>query len=62
MSLHEKSLRTLELPVILDMLAAEAVNKVAKEAALSLRCFFSSHPAILTHSASPYDGVSRLNL
>ena len=35
--MHEKSLRTLELPAILEMLAAEAASGAAKEKALSLR-------------------------
>ena len=37
MTLHEKSLDTLELTAILDMLAAEAVCDAAKTAALALR-------------------------
>jgi DNA mismatch repair protein MutS2 len=36
MTLYEKSLKTLELPAILDMLAAEAVSGGAKAAALAL--------------------------
>ena len=37
MDLHEKSLRILELPAILDMLAAEAVSETAKQKAYALR-------------------------
>ncbi len=37
MTLYEKSLKTLELPVVLDMLAAEAVSAEAKQTALDLR-------------------------
>ena len=37
MDLFEKSLRILELPAALDMLAAEAVSEAAKDAALALR-------------------------
>ncbi len=43
MELHEKSLYTLELPAVLDMLAAQAVSDPAKERALALR------PAIDVH-------------
>jgi len=39
MTLHEKSLKVLELPSILEMLAAEAVSDAAKEKALELRPF-----------------------
>ena len=35
--LYEKSLRTLELPAVLDLLAAEAVSAPAKEKTLALR-------------------------
>ena len=37
MDLHEKSLRILELPVVLDVLAGEAVSETAKDAARELR-------------------------
>ena len=37
MEFHEKSLNTLELPVVLEMLAAEAVSQSAKERAAALR-------------------------
>ena len=37
MEFFEKSLRILELPAILEMLAAESVSEAAKEAALELR-------------------------
>ncbi|MDR1299306.1 MAG: endonuclease MutS2, partial [Oscillospiraceae bacterium] len=37
MTLYEKSLRTLELPAVLEMLAGEAVSEAAKEAARGLR-------------------------
>ncbi len=37
MTLHEKSLKTLELPAVLDRLAAEAVSSEARQAALDLR-------------------------
>jgi DNA mismatch repair protein MutS2 len=36
MTLYEKSLKTLELPTVLDMLAGEAVSAEAREAALQL--------------------------
>ena len=36
MDFYEKSLNTLELPAVLQMLAAEAVSDGAKEAALKL--------------------------
>ena len=35
--LYEKSIRTLELPAVLEMLAAEAVSPAAKEKVFSLR-------------------------
>ena len=35
--LSEKSLRTLELPAVLEMLAKECVSSIAKENALALR-------------------------
>ena len=34
---HEKSLITLELPAVLDMLAAQAVSETAKQNCLNLR-------------------------
>jgi len=37
MDFHEKSLNTLELPAVLDMLSAEAVSESAKERAAALR-------------------------
>ena len=36
MTLYEKSLKTLELPAVLEMLAGEAVSAEAKEAAVAL--------------------------
>ena len=36
MSFYEKSLQTLELPAVLQMLAGEAVSSGAKERALAL--------------------------
>ena len=49
MSFFEKSLTTLELPAVLQMLAAEAVGDSAKEAALAL-----------TPSTDPYEVKRRL--
>jgi len=43
MTLFEKSLRILELPEILEMLAAEAVSATAKDAALELRPYNDIH-------------------
>ncbi len=37
MTLYEKSLKTLELPAVLELLAAEAISAEAKQAAASLR-------------------------
>ena len=37
MDFYEKSLNTLELPIVLEMLAAEAVTEGGKEACLALR-------------------------
>ncbi len=37
MTLYEKSLKTLELPAVLELLAAEAISAEAKQAALDLR-------------------------
>ena len=37
MDLYEKSLKTLELPAVLEMLSREAVSRPAKEKALSIR-------------------------
>ena len=37
MELYEKSLRTIELPAVLELLAAKAVSDGAKEAARNLR-------------------------
>ena len=49
MTLYEKSLKILELPAILDMLAAEAVSETAKDAARAL-----------APSSDPYTVKSRL--
>jgi len=43
MTLSEKSLKTLELPAVLEMLAAEAVSQTAKDAAQELRPFTDIH-------------------
>jgi len=45
MTLFEKSLKILELPEILDMLAAEAVSAAAKDAAHGLRPYNDIHTA-----------------
>ena len=47
MSFFEKSLHTLELPAVLEMLAREAVSQEAKEKALGIRP--SDDPAIVKH-------------
>ena len=70
MDLHEKSLRILELPAILDMLAAEAVCEAAKEAALTLRPSGDAHTVksqlmettaaksmMVLRSSPPFSGV-----
>jgi DNA mismatch repair protein MutS2 len=75
MNLQEKSLRTIELPIILDMLAAEAVSETAKEAALalSLSCDANIVKARLEEtsaakdmmtlkSAPPFSGVQDVRL
>ena len=37
MNVYEKSINTLELPAVLELLAAEAVSPPANEAAMELR-------------------------
>lgn len=46
MTLYEKSLNILELPAVLNMLAAEAVSDAAKEAALALRPSADKHEVL----------------
>ena len=70
MDLHEKSLKILELPVILEMLSAEAVSASAKETALELRPSYDSQKVknllaettaakgmMALRSAPPFSGV-----